>query len=461
MGLNERLTTKLGEKMAPGQRRWLPAPLLYVSLLVLALVAYGLAFTDAWLGWGGGLIPGGSLLLAGFLILGLDYLLSRQQKPIELERQIAGSLAVDQWAEATVLLRHRFTRPLRVRLFDGITPSVDQEGLPLDITLQPGQVSRSNYRLRPLERGNLILQPAHIEVPSPLGLWRLRYNLGAAQEIRVYPDFMAIAAYTLLATDNHTSQIGIKKKPRRGMGLEFQQLREYRLGDSLRQIDWKATSRRRQLISREYQDERDQQIVLLVDSGRRMRAKDDDLSHFDHALNAMLLVAYIALRQGDNVSVMSFGESDRWIPPQKGVDRIKHLLNGVYDLHAGQCAPDYASAAEKLSLLQTKRSLVILVTNSRDEDVDELLLAVNLLKRRHLVMIANIREMVIDQLGQAPVEDFNQALSYAGVQQYLESRAEVQRKLHAAGVYSLDCTAPELAVRVANSYLEIKRAGVL
>jgi uncharacterized protein (DUF58 family) len=446
---------------SPSRRRWQPAPLLYISLLVLAVLAYGLAFTQAKFGWGAGLIPGGALLTAAALILGLDLLLSRQQRPLEMERQVAGSLAVDQWAQVTVILRHSFNNSLKVRLFDGIPASVDHENLPLEIHLRPGQMSRSSYRIRPLARGNIQLQAAHIQVPSPFGLWRVNYTLGETQKIRVYPDFMAIAAYALLATDNHTSQIGIKKKPRRGMGLEFQQLREYRLGDSLRQIDWKATSRRRALISREYQDERDQQIVLLVDSGRRMRAKDDELSHFDHALNARLLVAYIALRQGDNVGVMSFGESDRWIPPLKGVDRIKHLLNGVYDLHAGQCAPDYASAAEKLSLLQSKRSLVILVTNSRDEDVDELMLAVNLLKRRHLVMVANIRELVIDQLAQTPVEDFDQALSYAGVQQYLESRAEVQRKLQAAGVYSLDCTAPELAVRVANSYLEIKRAGVL
>src|SRR5690606_26842305 len=180
----------------------------------------------------------------------------------------------------------------------------------------------------------------------------IRYRSGDTSAVKVYPDFMAIAAYTILATDNHTSQMGIKKKPRRGTGLEFQQLREYRRGDSLRQLDWKATARRQQLISREYQDERDQQIVLLIDSGRRMRTRDDELSHFDHALNAVLLVSYIALRQGDSVSVMSFGENHRWLPPQKGAGQIKNLLNGMYDLQAENCAPDYTKAAEKLAVLQ-------------------------------------------------------------------------------------------------------------
>src|SRR5690606_13343713 len=281
--------------------------------------------------------------------------------------------------------------------FDGIPATVEQSDLPLTLQLFPGKISRISYDLRPLERGPLTIESCYAQITSPFGFWQIRYRSGDSSAVKVYPDFMAIAAYTILATDNHTSQMGIKKKPRRGSGLEFQQLREYRVGDSLRQLDWKATARRQKLIAREYQDERDQQIVLLVDSGRRMRAKDDELSHFDHALNAMLLVSYIALRQGDSISVMSFGESYRWIPPHKGAERIKNLLNGMYDLQAGQCAPDYSAAAEKLCVLQQKRSLVILVTNSRDEDMEELLLAVNLLRRRHLVMVANIREEILDQ----------------------------------------------------------------
>jgi uncharacterized protein (DUF58 family) len=259
--------------------------------------------------------------------------------------------------------------------------------------------------------------------------------------------------------------MGIKKRQRRGAGMEFHQLREYRQGDSLRQIDWKATSRRQKLIARDYQDERDQQIVLMIDSGRRMRAKDDELTHFDHALNSLLLVSYIALRQGDNVSLMSFGgdahNRHRWIPPQKGVNRVKVLLNGIYDLQAQQSTADYITAAEKLAVLQPKRSLVILVTNSRDEDNSELILAVNLLKKRHLVMVANIREQVLDQLDDTTVHTFDDALNYAGVRRFLHERSEAHKKLTSAGVYAMDCTASELAVRVANAYLEIKSAGVL
>ncbi|WP_331346125.1 DUF58 domain-containing protein [Cellvibrio sp. UBA7661] len=447
------------------KRQWIPNTRLIISFACLAAMVFINAFSTHFFQLGvPGYLPQG-LLIALIVVSLLDWLLSRRLPPIEISREMPGNLAVDKWTEVKLRIRHQFTEARQIRIFDSVPSDANYQHLPLSIELQPNQISDTHYLLRPLVRGSLQLDKTHIEFNSPLGLWSIRYWAGEPTTAKVYPDFVAIANYAILATENHTSQMGIKKKQRRGAGMEFHQLREYRQGDSLRQIDWKATSRRQKLIARDYQDERDQQIVLMIDSGRRMRAKDDELSHFDHALNSLLLVSYIALRQGDNVSLMSFGgdanNRHRWIPPQKGVDRVKVLLNGIYDLHAQQSTADYITAAEKLSVLQPKRSLVILVTNSRDEDNSELLLAVNLLKKRHLVMVANIREQILDQLDNTPVHTFDDALNYAGVRRFLHERNESHKKLTSAGVYAIDCTANELAVRVANAYLEIKSAGVL
>lgn len=406
----------------------------------------------------------GALFLLMLLAL-LDAFIARRLPAVTIERELPGNLAVDKWIPVKLHVHHQFNSAMRIRVFDGTNSNCSVEHLPLTIDLQPGKSSSSEYTLRPLARGSLQLAASHIEISSALGLWNIRYHTGNTSEHKVYPDFVAIANYALLATENQASQLGIRKKQRRGEGMEFHQLREYRQGDSLRQLDWKATARRRKLIARDYQDERDQQIVLMIDSGRRMRTQDDELSHFDHALNAMLLVSYIALRQGDNVSLMSFGneslEQYRWIPPQKGTERVKVLLNGIYDLHASHATADYITAAEKLSVLQPKRSLVILVTNSRDEDNSELLLATKLLQKRHLVMIANIREQILDDLSERTVHTFDDALSYAGVRRFLHERKESHQKLVAAGAYAFDCTADQLAATVANAYLEIKSAGVL
>ena len=447
------------------KRQWIPSTALIFTFALLAALVFINAFSADYFNWSAAAYLPQALLIAVVVIALLDWLLSLRLPLVEITRELPGSLAVDKWTEVKLRIRHQFTEPLSISIFDGVPSDANYDQLPLQIELQPNQISTSHYSLRPLVRGSLLLNKTHIQFSSPLGLWNIRYWAGETTEVKVFPDFVAIANYAILATENHTSQIGIKKKQRRGAGMEFHQLREYRQGDSLRQLDWKATSRRQKLIARDYQDERDQQIVLMIDSGRRMRTKDDELSHFDHALNSMLLVSYIALRQGDNVSLMSFGgdanNKHRWIPPQKGVERVKVLLNGIYDLHANQSTADYISAAEKLAILQPKRSLIILVTNSRDEDNSELLLAVNLLKKRHLVMVANIREQILDQLNDTPVRTFDDSLNYAGVRRFLHERQESHRKLIASGVYAIDCTANELAVRVSNAYLEIKSAGVL
>ncbi len=446
----------------PNMRRvWSPTSGFVYSVLSLGVAIFVNVFTQHYFQWG---IDSSILHWALIILLALgvlDFLASRQTPPLQITRELTHNLAVDKWTQVKLQVRHNFNRATAVKIFDGIPGDANYQYLPLNIELMPDQISKSEYWLRPLTRGSLTLAQTHVEIQSPFKLWVIRYWVGETSQAKVYPDFVAIANYAILATENHTSQMGIKKKPRRGEGMEFHQLREYRQGDSLRQIDWKATSRRQKMIAREYQDERDQQIVLMIDSGRRMRAKDDELSHFDHALNAMLLVSYIALKQGDNVSLMSFGNGLRWIPPQKGIERVKVLLNGIYDLHASQSTADYIKAAEKLSVLQTKRSLIVLVTNSRDEDNSELMMAVNLLKKRHLVMVANIREKILDELLENPINTFDDALTYAGAKRFVQERQESHNRLVSSGVYAIDCAASELAVRVANAYWEIKGAGVL
>jgi len=277
----------------------------------------------------------------------------------------------------------------------------------------------------------------------------------------VYPNFRHVVRYSLLATENRTSQLGIRRRPRRGEGLEFHQLREYRDGDSMRQIDWKVTARVRKTISREYQDERDQQIVFLLDCGRKMRARDDELSHFDHALNSVLLLAHVALRQGDAVGLLSFSGERRWLAPRKGAHHLNPIMNAVYDLDASTRASDYLGAAQDLLQHVRKRALVVVVTNLRDEDHQELAMATRLLRRSHLVLVASLRERVLADTLAAPVHDLDDALRTASTHRYLESRQRAHDLLRGDGALALDCEPQQLGVALVNGYLDVKSRGLL
>src|SRR5690606_35234235 len=243
-----------------------PAQRLLLLLLCLVLVACAVAIAEGiWPELDGRLSSLGGMLLALFVTLAvLDLVQARRLPPISLERLLPGSLALGQWHQARLRIQHRLTRAAAVEVFDHCPAACEAEGLPLRVELQPGKTAEIHYRLRPLTRGLAVFPGVELRIGSTFGLWDLQFYEPAQTDTRIYPNFAALARYDLLAADPNT-RIGIRRGPRRGTGTEFHQLREYQTGDVLRQVDWKATSRRLQLISREYQTERDQQLVLMLD----------------------------------------------------------------------------------------------------------------------------------------------------------------------------------------------------
>lgn len=401
------------------------------------------------------------LLLALLALAILDAIRLKRLPSPQVTRQMPGSLALGRWSEVRLDVRHNVPQPLNIQIFDHVPDGLSFENLPLSVELQPGEYSQTGYRLRPLKRGHFNFAYCEINLPSPLGLWVGKRLLSVTDHTRVYPDFARLYGGQLLAVDNWLSQLGVRQKQRRGLGLEFHQLREFREGDSLRQIDWKATARQRTPIAREYQDERDQQIVFMLDCGRRMRSQDGELAHFDHALNACLLLSYVALRQGDGVGLCTFaGEQPLYVAPVKGEGQLNVLLNTVYDLSSTRRSADYQAAANQLLARQKRRALVVVVTNLRDEDDEALLTAVKRLSKQHRVLVASLREDMLDSLRQAPVQTLPEALSYCGAVDYINARAELHERLIAHGVPVLDARTHELGAALVTRYLGWKKAGV-
>ncbi|MNF37679.1 hypothetical protein D3C84_186070 [compost metagenome] len=401
-------------------------------------------------------------LLLALAALGLiDALLLWRLPSPRLQRQLPGSLALGRASEIRVDVQHDYRKPLNLTFFDHVPDGLRHEHLPQSIELEPGRDSQLGYRLKAQRRGQFTFERAEIGLPSPLRLWTARRYLALADSTRVYPDFARLYNAQLLAVDNWLMQLGVRQQPRRGQGLEFHQLREFREGDSLRQIDWKATARHRMPIAREYQEERDQQILVLLDCGRRMRSQDDELTHFDHALNACLLLSYIALRQGDAVGLATLAcDQPRYLAPRKGQAQLKALLNAVYDLDSCQRAADFSAAASQVLIKQKRRALVILVTNLRDDD-DELLEAARRIGNRHRLLIVSLREAILDSVRLAPVQTAQEALAYCGAIDYLNARDALHDRLEAQGIAVLDSRAGELEGGLVSRYLAWKKTASL
>jgi len=425
----------------------------------VAAVAWGLLGVAASIGW----LPAAAWTLAGAtlaLLVALDLIALLRTPLPDVARQVPEALALGVQREVRLELEPG-ARGVRVDVHDLHPGGWQVEGLPRRLKLSPGKVSGFGYRVRPDARGSFAFDGVHVSMHSPLRLWRQLCLAGASQRVRVFPNFAPLTRFALVSAEQASRLMGAHVKRRRGEGTDFHQMREYRVGDSLRQIDWKATSRAHKLISREYQDEKNQQLVVVLDTGRRMLARDGALAHFDHALDASLLVAYLALRQGDAVGLLAIGGERRWVPPRRGMAAIDTLLRASYDLEPEPVATDYLAAATELSLRQRRRALLMLVTNLRDEDIEDVLAAVRMLQKRHLVVVASLRERALDEVLDQEVHDLPAAVRAGATARYLAQRAAAHDALRRHRVQVLDVTAEQLPAALVERYLAIKREGLL
>lgn len=379
----------------------------------------------------------------------------------EATRALPPRLAQGTPHDVRLTLRHSGKRALRVTILDRVPPEAETTGQPWIANVPPGQKLTLDYALTLRPRGLYNFGALQVRWDSPWSFWHRHADTGEPASIRVYPNYQPIVRHALLALANRETADGLQHRQRQGASRSFHQLRDYQEGDSLATVDWAATSRRMSLISREYREERNQHVLLAIDCGRRLRAVEDGLPQFDHALNALLLLAYLALRQGDHVSVLGLGEEVLYFPPRRGVGAITLLLDHIANYQTSDHSTDFAAAAAQLQARQKQRALLVIVTNLRSEDPEPLVPALQLLRRRHLTVLASLQDNALDAALKTEPQDFDGALATATANFQQHERELALATLRATGTDVLDTTARELPIALAQHYLDIKRRGRL
>jgi uncharacterized protein (DUF58 family) len=387
---------------------------------------------------------------------------------VKMTRQLPAAFAIGVKRPVHLTIATEGPMAWRIELHDHADASLVTEQLPMPLTLVGGTRVDAAYTVIPTSRGQVTFAPADVRIGSRWGLCELLERLGTDETRRVYPDFAQVARYAWLAGDRRLQEIGVKTYQLRGQGTDFKQLSEYRAGDPVRHIDWRATLRIGKPIVREFQDERDQCVMLLVDCGRRMRADDREAAigatHFDQVLNAVMLLSYVALKQGDAVGAMTFGTpigQGRSFAPRKGAHTLNALMGQLYDVQPTLTHSDYVAAAEMLLRRQHKRALVIVITNFRDEDSTELGHALRLLRPRHLVLLASLRERIVGELLAQPMVSGEAAIDVASAHLYEQSRRDAFNRLASREALMVDAEPERLGVQLVNRYHAIKRAGLI
>lgn len=395
------------------------------------------------------------------LLVALGDLLMALRSGVEVTRTAPANASLGRPFEVELELRSRLPRSIEVQVNEALPEAARAEGLPGRARLEPKTVRRLTYQVRPIERGALTIGASWVRYPSPGGFWLRQIQVPLEHTVRVYPDVQAVRHWELQARLDRSRASRMTRL--RGGDTEFERLRDHQRDDEFRRIDWRATARRRRLTVREYQLEQNQNLVVMLDCGRSMTGTWGGLTALDHALNATLMLTHVAVRRGDNVGLVAFGERvERFIEPRGGRSASNHLVQATYDLFPEMVEPAYEDAFATLRRRIRQRTLVVVITHALDAPTAERLSSqCRELIPRHLPLVALLRdEDLEDRLRDPETSDGSLGIRAAAAELLLW-RDKLSLGLQRSGVLVVDVAARELTGALLARYLEVKARGLL
>jgi uncharacterized protein (DUF58 family) len=399
------------------------------------------------------------LLLAVLLVT--DAVLVRTAHAVTARRAHDGILSLGVAHTVTLTLENPTALAWRFALREALPEKCEGDRSRVAGRLAPFGTATATYRLTPYERGVHPFGPLTARLQSKLGLWTLQCSFLQDDAVKVYPNIRQTGQQQLLSRSTQARLVGLRKMRLRGQGREFESLRDYQPDDELRQVDWLASARRATLVTREYDVERSQQVMLVLDLGRVMASHLDYLTKLDHAVNAAVLLTHVSGQSQDRVGVMAFAdEVVAYMPPGKGGAQLPRVLEQLYPLQPRRVESDYRGAFTYLAQRLRKRALIIIFTDLIDPDSSRRLLDnLTLLHPRHLVLCVALSDYeLLDILAGAP-PDASGLYQHAMASSVLEDRQLALRQLHQRGILTVDAAPSDLSIAVVNSYLAIKREG--
>jgi uncharacterized protein (DUF58 family) len=384
-------------------------------------------------------------------------------KTFAIERHALRIASLQQPHRVTLTVLNRAGREYSAAVRDGYPSSFSAAPPEFELRLAPRTRATMHYDLLAARRGAYTLETTHLRVESRWRFWVRHLVYPVQTLVHVYPDMKQLAEYAVLARTNRLSLMGVRRTRRVGQDNEFERLRDYTRDDVYKHIHWRSTARRNKLTVKDFQANQSQRILFLVDCGRMMTNEAAGLSLLDHALNAMLMMSYVALRQGDSVGLLCFSdEIDSFVPPRGGMRQMNQLLHASFDRYPRLVESRYDEAFLHLSAHCRKRALVVLVTNVIDEvNANQIQQYLQSFVGRHLPLAVLLRDRVLfDAADHQPAND-EELFRTAAAAEILTWRQQVLADLSAKGVLSLDVFPDELTAPLVNRYLDIKARHLL
>ncbi len=417
-------------------------------------ILFILQFFLPWLG----VLPALAAILLVALFL-LDYfLLFGRKEAFEAARKTPERLSNGDENELFIRLKSGYSFPVDLEIVDEIPFQFQERNLLFQAYLQPREERSLRYTLRPVKRGEYDFGLLNVYVSGPIGFVQRRFRFGRGTMVPVYPSFLQMRRFQLLAIGNRLSEIGIKKIRRIGHSMEFEQIKDYVQGDDVRTLNWKATARRSQLMVNSFTEEKSQQVYCVIDKSRGMKMPFNGLSLMDYAINASLVLSNVALLKQDKAGMITFAEDiSAFLPASRQATQMQRILDLLYRQKTRYLEADYEKLYSLVRNRITQRSLVVLFTNFESlTALHRQLVYLRRMARHHLLMVVFFENTELRDRMKQPAETLEEVYVQTIAAKFAYEKKLIVRELQQHGILSL-FTAPEnLTINTVNKYLELK-----
>ncbi len=411
------------------------------------------------------LFPIASLLLFGFAILFfIDCMvLFRGSERITAQRLLPEKFSNSDINELPVNIQNKYGFAVTIDIIDEIPVQFQKRDFKKRLHIPAKESQKYIYNLRPVERGEYIFGHLNLYVSSRLGLIKRRYRFEKNQMVKVYPSFIQMKKYAFLALDNRLSLHGMKKIRRIGHTMEFEQIKDYVLGDDVRTINWKATAKRASLMVNQFQDEKSQPIYTIIDASRVMKMPFKELSLLDYAINSTLAFSNIALKKKDKVGLLTFAETIKnHVPASSKKTHLNTILEVLYNINTKFLDSDFGTLYAQIKRKVTQRSLLLLYTNFEHiSALERQLIYLKALSRKHVLVVIFFQNTELDELLHSKAEDLPTIYHKTIAQKSDYDKKIMVKTLEKYGIQTILTKPEDLTVNTINKYLEIKARGLL
>lgn len=360
-------------------------------------------------------------------------------------------------------IESRYPFTTRMTIIDEIPHQFQVRDFTLEVDLEEGASESLSYELRPVERGEYEFGNIHVYATTRIGLISRRTTIAQPETVPVYPSFIQMRKFEMYAMSNRLTDIGVKKIRRLGHTMEFDRIKEYVRGDDVRSINWKATARSNELMVNQYQDERSQQVINVIDMGRVMKMPFDGLQLLEYAINTSLVISNIALLKEDKAGLITFTNRETVVvKPEKRKTHIRRIQEALYNLDTNFLESNYQRMLVSLKQHLNQRSLVLLYTNFETlSSMERQLPYLQRIAKDHLLVVIFFQNTEMDQLLRAESRSISDIYTKTVAEKFHYEKKQIVKALNQRGIHTILTPPKELSVNAINKYLEIKARGLI